>query len=329
MTSAAPLLPWHEPAWRTMCTSLEEGRLAHALLLTGAAGMGKRCLAERLARLLLCAMPVATAQGLHPCGRCDACAAMRRQAHPGYRLLQRAADARDISVDAVRDGCAFLALTGAAARARVLVVDRADDLNDSGVNALLKTVEEPAPDAYVVLLSESPDLLPATLRSRCQTIRLSPPPNAEALAYLEGAAPESDATERQLALDEALGAPLRALQLLAEPSRLERLAQWAALLESLWRDSTQPLDSPPLPGTASADRERATEYGRHAAVWAWRQSRRALEAGAAPRGAVRTEDEALRLISHLHTNARPGLAMDSFLIAMDATAAADRLVRDA
>lgn len=240
---------------------------------------------------------------------------MRQRAHPGFRLLQRAADGtRDIPVDAVRDACAYLALTGAAARAKVLVVDRADDLNANGFNALLKSVEEPSGDAYIVLTSETSDLLPATLRSRCQTLRFHAPSGSEALAYLAQAMPESNERVRLQALEETLDAPLLAQRLLSDLPHLERYAQWSEQLQNLLAGGRAAVEVP-SPGV---DRELVADYARHASVWAWRASRHALATQRSAAATIRIAHEADRLARHLHANAQPRLALDSFMIACGA-----------
>jgi hypothetical protein len=99
-----------------------------------------------------------------------------------------------------------LAVRAIEGRGRAVIIDGADTLNEAAQNALLKTLEEPPPRCLLVLLASHEEALLATLRSRCQEVRLSPLDDAEMEAFAAGA----DA--RRLAL--AGGRPGRLRELL-------------------------------------------------------------------------------------------------------------------
>jgi DNA polymerase III subunit delta' len=222
--STNELLPWQAQNWSRVNEARRDGRLAHALLLAGPGGVGKRSFARRLAASLLCE---SRSEDGTPCGQCRGCAQFNAGTHPNLlwvvrELNREGREKRDISIDQMREVMDRLALSSHYGAARVVVVDPADALNASGVNALLKTVEEPPPGTHIVLLSQRPMALAPTLRSRCQRLSFALPDAATAQAWLRAQAPQIDAAA---ALRDAGGAPLIALQ--AQESGLrERHGGW-------------------------------------------------------------------------------------------------------
>lgn len=209
---------WHKAPYEQL--ALRAGRLPHALLLKGAAGIGKRAFARALARGLLCEKPAAP---LMACGACEACHWFETGNHPDLRLLQpEAAEAtqedaeptdkkkkRDISVAQVRSLEDFIHISAHRNGAKVVVIQPAEAMNVNAANALLKNLEEPPAETYFLLVSDRPHLLPATIRSRCQQLALSPPTMQEASAWLK----QNGASDPDLALAQAGGAPVLAAEL--------------------------------------------------------------------------------------------------------------------
>jgi DNA polymerase-3 subunit delta' len=177
------------------------------LLISGQVGIGKRHLAELLARALLCRAP--DARGM-ACGRCADCVLVAAQSHPDLQRVGPDPESKsgDIPVSAIRSLVERGALTPSRADWKVTLIDPADHLNTAAANALLKTLEEPPGAAVLVLVAESPARLPATIRSRCQQIRIASPSHADALAWLVERVPAQSAALR---LAVAHGAPLAAL----------------------------------------------------------------------------------------------------------------------
>jgi DNA polymerase-3 subunit delta' len=172
----------HEAAERMLAQAFAGGRMHHAWLLTGRAGIGKATLAYRLARHVL-----AQAGERDPAGtslQVPATARAARQiaalAHPGLLVLRRPYDLRAkrfaaaVPVDEVRRLRSFLGLTAEGGGWRVAIVDSADDLNINAANALLKSLEEPPPRALFLLVSSQPSRLLPTIRSRCRRLDLQP-----------------------------------------------------------------------------------------------------------------------------------------------------------
>ena len=142
------------------------GRVAHAYVFEGPAGVGKRSAALGLAMALDC--PVSPGAG---CGSCEVCRRIEAGLHPDVASFGPSGPGGQIVIDDIR---AILALTRTRpheARARVIVVDDADAMNPSSANGLLKTLEEPLAGNHLVLCTGAPDRLLPTVRSRAQRIR--------------------------------------------------------------------------------------------------------------------------------------------------------------
>lgn len=228
-------LPWHEPAWRQIQARLAAGRLPHALLLVGSQGLGKLIFAQRLAAALLCTAPDA---GGDACGYCRACRLFQAGSHPDYCAIQPVEEGKAIRVDQIRELSAFLGLTAHAGGYQVALLAPADRLNLNAANSLLKTLEEPTGASVLVLSTANPARLPATVRSRCQWLRFTPPPLDMALAWL-GSRISGDVDARAV-LEVAGGGPLAALAL-ADPHRWNRRRQLLENYERVWTGVEDPI----------------------------------------------------------------------------------------
>ncbi|HET8731968.1 MAG TPA: DNA polymerase III subunit delta' [Moraxellaceae bacterium] len=225
-----PFFPyaWHQPVWMRLVTLVQDGKLPHALLVGGSAGIGKRRLAQAFTARLLCQSP--TAAGA--CGQCKSCSLIAAGSHPDLLELMPETDAktgkvaRTIKVDQVREVVEFAAKSSQLGGYRVVTVEPAHLMNVQAANALLKTLEEPGRNTLLMLLSSQPLGLPATIRSRCQLLALGVPPVADALAWLEPLVGNQD--EARLLLELTDGAPLAALAL--------RDAAWYPERERLLKD---------------------------------------------------------------------------------------------
>ena len=231
MSLLPALTPWQQRAYAQAGAALDAGHFGHASLIVGPALLGKRVLAEHLARRVLCRSSRAEGEA---CGSCRSCAlfASRSQydpvetrpdgspshpwghsAHPdlhfiGYEWNDKARPPKmraELVIEQIRGLSEKLGLTSQLGGAQVVIVDPCDAINWNAFNALLKTLEEPQPGRYLWLLSSNPARLPATIRSRCQRLEFKLPPQAEALQWLlaQGHAP-NQAGE---ALDAARGHP--------------------------------------------------------------------------------------------------------------------------
>lgn len=207
--------PWQETMWQALQQRIAADRLPHALLLSGAAGLGKLDFAHLLARSLLCDSPV---QGL-PCGQCRGCQLLAAGTHPDFQAVQPEEEGKEITIGLIRDLLAWQALTPQYGRARVVIIEPADRMNLNAANALLKTLEEPGRDALLLLVTARPAALLPTIRSRCQPLPFAAQHGEAALAWLSQRL--GDAAQAALALAISGGAPLRAAALV-ESGGMER-----------------------------------------------------------------------------------------------------------
>jgi DNA polymerase-3 subunit delta' len=162
--------------------------MPHALVFSGPAGIGKKMAAWATAQMLLCERDSAEL----PCGECPSCRRVEKQQSESVLLLEPHNNL--IKLESAHQVLEFLSLRQLA-KARVVIVDGAHQLNQQAANALLKVVEEPPPHVHFILIVPEISQLLATLRSRCQVIRFSPLPES-LLATLE---PDSQAWMRRSA----------------------------------------------------------------------------------------------------------------------------------
>ena len=176
---------------------LKAGRVPGTLLLSGEEGVGKKLFALELAKALNCQTPKGN---LEACGHCSSCLRISQSKFPDhadekdrrdhliwsdhpdvalarpYNRLLRIGPMREIEQEAN-----FRPYEG---RARIFIIEEADRLNPQSSNALLKTLEEPAPTSHLILITARPAALLPTIRSRCQMIRFAPLAHQEIEAYL-------------------------------------------------------------------------------------------------------------------------------------------------
>jgi len=208
-----------EAAERAWLEAVDRQRLHHAWLLSGPEGVGKATFAYRAARRLLGAAPDAS-RGLLGTSPDDPVARLvAARAHPDLLVLERGAEdsrsKRAILVDDVRRLPEFFAKSPSVGAWRVAIIDSADDLNESGANAVLKTLEEPPARGVLLLISHAPGRLLPTLRSRCRRLTFAPWPTERIAAFLERRA-ETDSADAERLAALACGAPGRALRLLRQ-----------------------------------------------------------------------------------------------------------------
>ena len=192
------LRPWHADAWARLQARRERDALPHALLLAGAAGLGKRDFLAAFVKGLLCQQAV---DGV-ACGVCRSCQLVAAGTHPdvvtlSFGLRKDGVTRSEIVVDQIRDLSQRLSMASQFGGWQVVTIDPADAMNAAAANALLKTLEEPTPSTLLALVADQPARLPATIRSRCQRIDFLPPSRDASLAWLraEGIADAPTALE--------------------------------------------------------------------------------------------------------------------------------------
>ena len=160
----------HDWAVTFLERSLAIGRVAHAYLLTGPPQIGKRTLALGLARALNCT------GSQPPCHQCQSCRKLDRDTHPDVRVIEGEGAGGSIKIDQVRALKREAMLSPYEGRYRVYILRRVDLASLEAANSLLKILEEPPEHVVMVLTAVQPELLPATVVSRCQRLDLRPVP---------------------------------------------------------------------------------------------------------------------------------------------------------
>lgn len=277
-------LPWLENVESEFAERLHGERLAHALLLSGPADSGKVDLAKRFLASALCL------ENQYPaCGKCRSCQLASTGAHPDGHVLTfeehpKTGDLRkELVIDQVRRLTSSLFLTNTISRRKAALVYPVEAMNRHTVNALLKTLEEPPGETVMILVSNNPARLPATIRSRCQGLEIRLPGREVALAWLM----EQESTDPVLAkaaLEAAAGSPLRARRMMADGG-VEEFGRLGETLDAL-RAGTQ--DAPrAMAALSEVDPDR---------LWAWISLRAAGDARqAATAGADARELSILQL----------------------------------
>jgi DNA polymerase III subunit delta' len=234
----------HGDSEQALLDAYRGGRLPHAWLLGGPAGIGKATLAYRMARFVLAhpdpaASAVQKATSLHLDPEHPVARRVAAQAQGDLLVLVRTINEKtgklrqDIQVDDVRRTVSFFGSTAGEGGWRVALVDSVDELNDEGANALLKVLEEPPRRALLLLVSHSAHRVLPTIRSRCRLLALRPLSQddvARAAAAATGA--KADDANVKAAAAIAEGSVGRALALL-DSDALELRERINALLERL------------------------------------------------------------------------------------------------
>lgn len=223
---ATHVLFGHAEAEQGLLAAYRGGRIPHAFLIGGPPGIGKATLAYRMARFVLAhpdpaAAEVQTATSLavdpqHPVAR-----RIAAQAQGDLLMLERTINEQTgklytvIRVDDVRRTVSFFGSTAGEGGWRICIVDTADELQyPNASNALLKVLEEPPPRALLLLVSNAPARLLATIRSRCRRLLLRPLDRANvARATAAALGRDSDDADIKEAAAAAEGSVGRALRL--------------------------------------------------------------------------------------------------------------------
>jgi DNA polymerase-3 subunit delta' len=187
--------------------TLDPSRLSHGYIFSGPVGVGKKTFARRIAQSLLCETPKATLLGY--CGACAGCALFVAGTHPDFVSSEgrikiggdggSALHDEDLSArDLVRE----LSLHGYRSRYRVVLLGDVSFATHEAANALLKFFEEPPSGVVVILTTNAPGSLLATIRSRFIELAFGPLPrvDVERVLLASGVAPERAAFASEIAL---------------------------------------------------------------------------------------------------------------------------------
>jgi DNA polymerase III subunit delta' len=228
------MLPWLQKYQQQFHGLVKQSSLAHAMLITGPEGVGKTSLANWLIASLLCtntgASNAAGKSDARPCEQCKSC--LLRHAGNHADLLVVDTTQNSIGVDAVRHITLFMQSTAQQQQNKLVLLRHAERLTEAAANALLKTLEEPPKNSYLLLLSPYPARLTATLLSRLQHWPLAAQFDRHALHWLEQ---HSNRAVPEFLLSYCSGGPLKALNLL-ESGQADHIQTALQLLQQFFSE---------------------------------------------------------------------------------------------
>lgn len=164
-----------------------DGRMAHATLLSGESGIGKKTLARLLAQGLLC-----RGEGTRPCGQCRDCKRFLARTHPDALFPVPAPKEKNIKIDALRQVIDALSRHSLEGGNRVILIENAERMTPQAQNCLLKTLEEAEESTFFLLTADVESAILPTIRSRCRVIRMQPwcPERIEKTLLERGVSPD-------------------------------------------------------------------------------------------------------------------------------------------
>lgn len=220
----------HEAVEAQLLADFNAGRMPHAIILAGPAGIGKATLAYRLARFVLSqgsegdslfGAPVAP-ETLAVDSKHAVFSRVASGGHADLLVIERAFDEKkgklkkNISAEDARSIAPFLRKTAAEGGWRVVIVDGAEDLNATSQNALLKILEEPPSKALLILTTTQPGAFLPTIRSRCRMVHLKPLGDATVEKLLLRSHPSLSIQEKSILLRIGAGSIGKAQQFYAD-----------------------------------------------------------------------------------------------------------------
>ena len=195
--------------------NLTTGKLAGSWMFAGPQGVGKFALAVELARTVLCDQPRKEKNGKRvpglpadfaltlPCGTCESCRAIANTNHPDLHIITKEliryhdktgkSKGTTLSIDVIRGEITGnpaeakepkVAKRSVRGRGKFFIIDEADLMEAPAQNSLLKTLEEPPPNTWFILITASPQELLWTIRSRSQLVEFSVLPDDVVVASL-------------------------------------------------------------------------------------------------------------------------------------------------
>ena len=204
-------------------SSINRGRISHFYLISGPVGSGKHTLARLLAAAILCR------SGEKPCGTCPACRKVLGAGHPDFITIDDP-EKKTVPVDLVRQARSDIFVRPNEADHKIYLFPRGQDMAEPSQNALLKILEEPPAYGVFLLLTENPEKLLPTVRSRCTELSLMALPDGLLRQTLQQQFPQADSDTLQAAITRSGGFLGQALKLMEEGMELP--SQTAAFLSA-------------------------------------------------------------------------------------------------
>ncbi|WP_110427144.1 DNA polymerase III subunit delta' [Glaciecola sp. KUL10] len=172
------VLPWFKELNQQLASRINNNILHHAILISGTIGLGKEQYASHLSKKILCEDKVS----MLACGICKSCQLIDAGSHPDNHVV--VSDKTQIGIDLIRKEIETLSKTAQLSGNKVLTIANADLMTESATNSLLKTLEEPTNNTYIILTSSQSQRLLPTILSRCEKLNVNPPDFESAREWL-------------------------------------------------------------------------------------------------------------------------------------------------
>ena len=206
-----------------LTAAVNSGKSAHFYLISGAPGSGRHTLARLLSAALQC-------ESTHkPCLSCNACRKAMTGVHPDIITIDDP-EKKTVSIDLIRSACADLYVRPNEGIRKIYIIPRAQDMRVEAQNALLKSLEEPPSYGVFILITDNPEKLLTTIRSRSVSLQLNALPEDVLRGALKEKFPDADASAVDAAIVRSAGFLGQALELLENGTQL--LPQTQAFLEA-------------------------------------------------------------------------------------------------
>lgn len=157
----------HEKQKKILVSSFRNKRIAHAYLFLGEDGVGKRALAVEFAKLVNCEYPDFAA--FKACSGCASCIKQEKSLNPDISVVEP--DGAVIKVRQIKALLEAQSLSSYFNKYKFVIIDNAERLTRDAVPMLLKTIEEPLENRIFILVTSKENIIPATIKSRCQTLK--------------------------------------------------------------------------------------------------------------------------------------------------------------
>lgn len=150
---------------QNLAAAAAKDRFAHFYLISGPAGSGKHTLAKLLAAAMMCQ------EANRPCGQCAACRKIMANTHPDFLTVEDP-EHKNVAVKIIREARETIFVRPNEGRRKIYLFPQT--MGIEGQNALLKVLEEPPAYGAFLILSDNPETLLPTIRSRCTQLQLTP-----------------------------------------------------------------------------------------------------------------------------------------------------------
>jgi len=186
----------------TLLASHRDHKLHHAILLHGKKGIGKASFAKEF---------------------CTEILQSKNAANPDLLIIEKEEDKKEINVEKIRKIAGFVNQTSSGGKDKFIIIDSACELNKSASNALLKILEEPHQNNFLILISHNLNRVLPTIRSRCQIVKINDHSFENFKKILEQEKVKFSAEEMLFLAEIFDNSPAQVINLGAETSRFYQL----------------------------------------------------------------------------------------------------------